>query len=150
MVHTHYGRLLVMAALSFIAMYILMYAMTDALDNVFANVNQLYMAGLMAAPMVVIELLLMKAMFPNKKLNGLILITSLVAMALFYTGIRKQTAIDDTQFIRSMIPHHSGAILMCNEATITDPELLKLCESISRSQQAEISQMKAILARLTK
>lgn len=148
--HTHYGRLLVMAALSFIAMYILMYAMTDALDNVFANVNQLYMAGLMAAPMVVIELLLMKAMFPNKKLNGLILITSLVAMALFYTGIRKQTAIDDTQFIRSMIPHHSGAILMCNEATITDPELLKLCESISRSQQAEISQMKAILARLTK
>ena len=46
----HYGRLLVMTAISFIAMYVLMYAMVDRFANVFVNLNQVYMAGLMAAP----------------------------------------------------------------------------------------------------
>ncbi|MGD6497686.1 DUF305 domain-containing protein, partial [Xanthomonas citri pv. citri] len=55
----HYGRLLAMVVLSFLAMYALMYAMVDRWANVFGNINQFYMAGLMAAPMLIIELLLM-------------------------------------------------------------------------------------------
>ena len=46
-----------------------------------------------------------------------------------------------------MIPHHSGAILMCREASLRDPELKTLCQDIIRSQQQEIEQMKGILAR---
>ena len=42
----HYGRLIAMVAVSFIAMYILMYAMVDAFGNVYNSVNQAYMAGL--------------------------------------------------------------------------------------------------------
>jgi hypothetical protein len=49
-----------MAALSFIAMDILMYAMVDRPANVFPNLNQAYMADLMTAPMVIIELLVMR------------------------------------------------------------------------------------------
>ena len=63
-------------------------------------------------------------------------------------SIRDQTAISDRQFIRSMIPHHAGALLMCDEAPISDPELVELCKSIKESQQREIDQMKAILQRL--
>ena len=44
-------------------MYVLMYAMVDRMDNVVMNVNQLYMAALMAAPMVVIELVVMRGMY---------------------------------------------------------------------------------------
>ena len=62
----HYGRLLLMLALSFVAMYILMYAMVNSFANVYNNVNQVYMAGLMAAPMGVIELALMGAMYPRQ------------------------------------------------------------------------------------
>jgi uncharacterized protein (DUF305 family) len=47
-----------------------------------------------------------------------------------------------------MIPHHAGAILMCEEAPIQDPEIKQLRSSIIASQQAEIDQMKAILNRL--
>ena len=47
---SHYLRLLLMTVLSFIAMYILMYAMVDKFANVFPNFNQFYMAGLMASP----------------------------------------------------------------------------------------------------
>ena len=51
-----YFRLAGMTALSFISMYILMYAMVNSFDNVFNSVNQVYMAGLMTAPMILIEL----------------------------------------------------------------------------------------------
>lgn len=61
-----YGQLLMMAGLSFVSMYILMYAMVDAIGNVYPNFNQLYMAGLMTAPMVIIELSLMGPMYRNK------------------------------------------------------------------------------------
>jgi|TARA_B100001105_G_C22331816_1_gene417257 uncharacterized protein (DUF305 family) len=46
-----------------------------------------------------------------------------------------------------MIPHHSGAILMCEQATLTDPEIKALCRGIVDGQRQEIAQMEAILAR---
>lgn len=144
----HYRHLLIMAVLSFIAMYILMYAMVNVLDNVFNNFNQFYMAGLMTAPMVLIELFVMRSMYPDKRRNALIIVGSIIAALVFFLLIRQQTAISNTQFLRSMIPHHGGAILMCEQAQIDDPEIKELCETIISSQQAEIDQMKAILSEL--
>jgi uncharacterized protein (DUF305 family) len=144
----HYGRLLLMALLSFASMYVLMYAMVNAFANVYANLNQFYMAGLMAAPMVVIELALMGAMYGDRRKNVVILAFSLTLLITFWTFIRQQTAITDRQFLRSMIPHHAGAILMCQEAPIRDPEIKRLCGAIISSQQSEIDQMKAKLADL--
>lgn len=144
----HYRNLLWMAVLSFIAMYILMYSMVNTLDNVLNNVNQIYMAGLMAAPMVPIEILLMKSMYPDKKRNMLIIVISLIVGLAFFFLIRQQGAVADRQFLRSMIPHHSGAILMCEQANIQDAEVKELCKTIISSQQEEIDQMKAKLAEL--
>jgi uncharacterized protein (DUF305 family) len=47
-----------------------------------------------------------------------------------------------------MIPHHSGAVLMCERAQVRDPEIKQLCGDIIRSQAQEIDQMKAIMKRL--
>ena len=68
--------------------------------------------------------------------------------ALFFLFIRNQTAIRDAEFLRSMIPHHAGAILMCEQASIQDAEIKELCSNILSGQQAEIRQMKAKLAAL--
>jgi hypothetical protein len=144
----HYIRLAIMTVLMFIAMYILMYAMVDRIENVYPNVNQFYMAGLMTAPMVLIEFAVMWAMYPNRAVNLAIAAVSLVLFIGFWFGIREQTAVQDEQFVKSMIPHHAGAILMCEEASITDPEINALCKQIIASQQAEIGQMKTILTRL--
>jgi uncharacterized protein (DUF305 family) len=141
----HYRQLGIMTALSFIAMYILMYAMVDAIENVYMSFNQVYMAGLMAAPMVLIELAVMRAMYRDKRLNVALAGAAVVALVLFFLLIRRQTAIGDRQFLRSMIPHHAGAILMCGEASVQDPEIKRLCQSILSSQQAEIDQMKTLL-----
>jgi uncharacterized protein (DUF305 family) len=148
MEHNHYPRLTVMIALSFIAMYVLMYAMVNAFANVYNSFNQFYMAGLMTAAMVIIELLVMGTMYRNRKVNALILGASVLALVGCWVAIREQAAISDKQFLRSMIPHHAGALLMCGEASIEDPEIQALCRSIKSSQQSEIDQMKAILNRL--
>jgi uncharacterized protein (DUF305 family) len=145
---SHYKKLAIMAVLSFISMYILMYSMVNKFENVVLNINQFYMAGLMASPMIFIEVLLMKMMYKDKKLNTIIIITSVVALVGFFFAIRKQAAVSDKQFLKSMIPHHSGAILMCEQADIKDPEVKKLCETIISSQRDEIGQMKAKLEEL--
>jgi hypothetical protein len=143
----HYVNLLLMVALSFGAMYILMYSMVNAYANVYNNLNQFYMAGLMAAPMLTIELLVMRAMYKNKRLNAVLMAVSLLASAAFFFCIRRQTVISDDHFLRSMIPHHAAAILMCQEAPIDDPDIKELCRNIVTSQQAEIDQMKDLLTR---
>jgi uncharacterized protein (DUF305 family) len=146
----HFVHLLIMTALSFVSMYVLMYAMVDRVSNVYGNLNQLYMAGLMTAPMVLIEMAVMGAMYGNKRLNAAIMIAGTVLGLLFFVGIRQQTAIADTQFLKSMIPHHAGALLMCNESSIADAKILELCKTILAGQQSEIDQMKTILTRLDK
>jgi uncharacterized protein (DUF305 family) len=125
-----------------------MYAMVDSLANVYPNLNQAYMAGLMVAPMAILELLLMGGMYPNKKWNVVIIGLAALFLLLCWFGIREQTAITNKSFLRSMIPHHAGAILMCNKAPITDAELRTLCSNIVKSQQQEIDQMKNMLQRL--
>ena len=141
----HYARFGVMLLLSFLAMYALMYAMVDVLGNALPNLNQFYMAGLMVAPMAIIELLVMGGMYKNKKLNAGLMLISVIALIGFWLGIRQQVAIDDRQFLKSMIPHHAGALLMCEKNKLQDPDLQRLCGGIVSSQRAEIELMKAKL-----
>ncbi len=141
----HYKHLLIMTVLSFVSMYVFMYSMVNSFANVYSSLNQVYMAAVMTAPMVIIEVIVMRGMYQNKKKNVSILILSAVTLIVFFTFIRQQTAITDKQFLRSMIPHHAGAILMCEEAPLENPKLKELCKNIISSQQAEIEQMKSLL-----
>ena len=145
MKHNHYARLALMTAVSLVSMYVLMYSMTNTGRDVYNSLNQLYMAGLMTAPMVVIEMLLMSGMYQNKRLNAVVMAVSVLAGVVFFTFIRQQVAISDQQFLRSMIPHHSGAILMCEGASLDDQRIKDLCKTIIAGQQAEIDQMRAML-----
>ena len=146
----HYRRFLVMIGLHFIAMYILMYSMVNTLNNVFNSFNQVCMAALMTASMILIELPLMSSMYKSRRLNAIILAVGAAVLIGSFLLIREQTLISDRQFLRSMIPHHAGAILMCEKASIEDREIKELCRKIISGQQAEIDQMKAKLNELAK
>jgi len=145
----HYMNLALMSALHFAAMYGLMYAMVNSFSNVYPNLNQFYMAGIMTAPMIIFELLLMGSMYENKRANSAIMAVGAVVLVGFFLFIRNQTAIGDAEFLRSMIPHHASAILMCEKAPIEDAEIKQLCANIISGQQAEIDQMKIKLAQLS-
>ncbi len=139
----YYYKLGFMAVLSFVSMYVLMYSMVDRFSNMIPNINQFYMAGLMTMPMIIIELTLMHSMYMNKKLNVLLIGISAVLLMAFLMFIRRQTAVSDEQFLKSMIPHHAAAILMVRETELKDPELQKLAIKIIEAQQKEIEFMKA-------
>ena len=89
----HYHHLLIMTVLSFISMFILMYAMVDRFANVFVSYNQFYMAGLMTAPMVLIELAVMRSMYTSAKWNVAIIVATVVALIFFFMAIRVQLAV---------------------------------------------------------
>lgn len=144
----HYLRLGLMLAGSFVAMFVLMYAMVNTTSNALPNLNQAYMAALMTAPMLVLELLVMGHMYPSKRINLVLIVVGFIVLGLSWWAIRAQGAIGDRQFLRSMIPHHAGAILMCEKATVRDPEVRNLCARIVASQRAEIAQMRAKLRAL--
>ncbi|WP_447954402.1 DUF305 domain-containing protein [Sphingopyxis chilensis] len=128
-------------------MYLVMFVMIDRLSSFYNNLNMFYMTLMMVSPMVVLMVLAMRDMFPSKRLNTLLLLGSAVAFFGSFALIRTQTTIGDTAFLRSMIPHHSGAILMCEQAKLSDPEVRQLCSGIITGQKSEIDQMKQILKR---
>lgn len=133
--------------LDFIIMYLVMYTMIASLNHFYFNLNNVYMTLMMVSPMAILMLVFMRSMYPSKRTNLVIGGAAALVFAISFYGMRTQAAVGDTEFLRSMIPHHSGAVLMCREASLTDPEVLALCEGIVRSQQQEIAQMKAILER---
>lgn len=59
----------------------------------------------------------------------------------------RQAGIDDRQFLRSMIPHHAGAILVCERAALTDSEVRRLCRQIIDVQEREVAEMNVMLTR---
>lgn len=146
--HAPYRDLFLVSILHFVVMYAVMYTMVNEAGDIVLNLNFVYMTGMMLAPMVILMPLTMSMMYPNKKRNAAIVLTMSLIFVAFYFFTRQQTFINDKEFVRSMIPHHSGAILMCREANIRDMELKNLCTEIMESQKREVNQMKEILKRL--
>jgi hypothetical protein len=144
---TAYRNFAIEMAIDFTIMYFVMYTMIDTVAHLYLNVNNVYMTLMMVAPMALLMLLSMRSMFSSKTWNMAIGVAAVVIFVLSYAGMRTQAGVGDRQFLRSMIPHHSGAILMCQQASLTDPEILALCRDIVQSQQAEIAKMQALLVR---
>ena len=137
-----YKRFALMAVAMFVAMYFIMYAMIDGLQNLIPNINNLYMTLLMVSAMLVIELWIMKGMYQNKKINRVIITFSLAIGVFSWFGIREQINVGDKQFVKGMIPHHAAAVLMSEKAKLTDPELIELQKNILETQAKEIEFMK--------
>ncbi|SMQ67557.1 protein of unknown function [Devosia lucknowensis] len=150
--HSGHGRPYLMfwinMVLGLIVMYVVMFSMIDGWHDYRNNLNMFYMAVTMWAPMGIFMLATMPGMFPNKRMNVVLYVALILLTVLSFWGTRAQALIDDRQFVDSMIPHHSGAILMCREADLEDAELVALCGEIIEAQRREIEQMQAIGDRL--
>lgn len=144
----NYRKFLLMLALSFVIMYVVMYLNTYEFDHVYFSLTRFYMTVLMVTAMAVVMLLLMPMMYPNKTLNGIIMGASLTLFLGALIMVRSQTFVNDTRWMKAMIPHHSIAILTSERATIQDPEVRKLADGIIAAQKREIEEMKVLIKRL--
>lgn len=142
-----YAKLALAVSINTVIMFFLTYALIDRLDHFHFNINRVYMALMMVAPMIVVMILVMWSMYRNTTLNYVLLAAFAGLFVVTFTLARTQTPVGDEQFLRSMIPHHSSAILMCQRSDISDPEIVKLCGEIVEAQEREIAQMNSILQR---
>ena len=142
-----YTRLGIELAIDFAIMYLVMYTMIATIDHLRLNLNNVYMTLMMVSPMAIVMMVSMRPMFPARRANLVLGVIAAVVFVASFAAMRTQAAIGDSEFLRAMIPHHSGAILMCEQAKIADPEIVALCGNIVRSQTQEIAQMEALLKR---
>ena len=140
-----YWRFAAMIATSTVVMYGLMYLNTYALEQVFWSETGAWMALLMGATMSVIMLGYMLAMYPRKGLNLAIFGGSVVVFALSLWLVRSQATVDDIEYMKAMIPHHSIAILTSGRAQISDPRVRKLADEIIEAQEREIAEMRYLV-----
>lgn len=143
-----YKKFMIMMLISFLIMYLVMFLNMDKSSHYHTSTTRIYMALLMVAPMAVVMMVMMGKMYPNKKLNTTIVISSIVLFGLILAALRTQTPIGDAQYMKAMIPHHSSAIMVSKHADLRDPEVKKLSEQIIKSQEEEIAQMETILERM--
>ncbi|MCA9288164.1 MAG: DUF305 domain-containing protein [Phycisphaerales bacterium] len=143
--HRPYLALLVSLAVSYAAMYLIMFAMADRWSHVYFNLSNVYMAGLMAGSMLPIMLATMPGMFKNKRASVGLWVASVAILGLFWMLLRTEAGVGDRQFLRAMIPHRSAAIQMVKESSITDPRVRRLADQIIEAQEREIAEMQALL-----
>ena len=140
-----YITLLISLAISYVVMFAIMFSRVNEWSNLFLSLNQVYMTGLMISTMLIIMLVTMRSMYQNKKLNLVLLALGTLLILMFWTLVRTQTGVGNQQFLRSMIPHHAAAILVCQQSSLTNPRIEELCTEIVQTQKEEIRIMKELM-----
>lgn len=146
----NYKKFVLMLLVSYIVMYVVMYLDDDQIDHIYLNMTRFYMTLIMISAMALIMLGMMRMMYQNKRLNAMIVVSSIAVFTSALVGVRTQAGIGDVQYMKGMIPHHSIAIMTSKHAKLKDPEVKKLSRDIIDAQEKEIAEMKRLLSRLKK
>lgn len=139
--HTSYGRLAAMIATSTVVIFGLMYINTSTFDHFRWSETRFYMALLMGGTMAFIMLGFMLCMYRSTKTNIAIFVLAIATFAGSLALVRSQVTVQDSSWMRAMIPRHSIAILPSEHAEIDDVRVCELARSIIEAQQREINEM---------
>lgn len=141
-----WGRFAAMIATSVAIMFFLMYQLVYSPDHAMFSLNRLLASLIMGAVMTAVMLGFMWKMYEGQGTKiAIVAASALVAVGLLAIN-RNQALIGDTEFMKSMIPHHSIAINNSRRASISDPRVRELADKIIASQVREIAEMKALIA----
>lgn len=143
-----YQRFAAMIVGSTVVMFGLMYLNTYALSHIAYSQTRMWMAFVMGAAMAFVMLGFMWSMYRNRRVNFAILLSAAAIFAIALWLVRSQETVDDTSYMKAMIPHHSIAILTSERAHLKDPEVRRLADGIIDAQVREIEQMKRMITRL--
>ena len=143
-----YAKFGAMVATSTLVMLGLMYLNTYQADHIYFSETRAYMALAMGATMCVVMLLFMLGMYTNGRVNIGIFAGAAIVFSLALWLVRSQETVHDVSWMKSMIPHHSIAILTSERAHLSDPRVRKLADGIIEAQRKEIAEMKALIKEL--
>ena len=143
-----YPKFWLIMGVSFVVMHAVMYLNVYLWDHVAASLiseMRFYMTSLMILAMMALMLGMMWDMYHDKRKNYGILAFAGIGFAVVLTLTRSQWLVDDRSWMKSMIPHHSIAILTSERADIDDVRVRELAEEIIRAQRREIAEMEWLL-----
>lgn len=131
---------------SFIIQFIVMSTiMTNNIHNITFSLGKFYISVVMALLMGLMEI----AMYDTQMntLSTIYYIVFMFLLVIFLYLYRNQVYIEDSEYLKEMIEHHSMAILTSEEILQkTKSERVKrLAENISTTQQKEIEIMKQLI-----
>ena len=141
-----WGRFAAMIATATVIMFFLMYQLVYEAGHLTFSVNRLISSLVMGAVMSVVMLGFMWSMFEGNGLKVAILAGSAVLGIALLLANRSEVLMNDTRFMKSMIPHHSIAINNARKADLSDPRVRKLADEIIASQVREIRTMQLLIA----
>ncbi|QKG72606.1 DUF305 domain-containing protein [Erythrobacter mangrovi] len=139
-----------MIATSVVAMFVLTYFNSWRIDHNFFSQTRMWMALMMGMAMIIIMLGFMWGMYRSTMAKALVMGAALIGGATFLYLVRSQDTVDDTAWMKAMIPHHSIAVLTSARANLSDPRVRKLADGIIAAQVKEIEEMKLLIADIEK
>ncbi|WP_394002590.1 DUF305 domain-containing protein [Luteimonas sp. WGS1318] len=134
-----------MIAASTVIMFFLMYQLVYAPDHATFSVTRLVSSLVMGCVMAVLMLAFMWNMYEGRATKITVLVGAIVFGLVLLLVNRDQSLIDDSRFMKAMIPHHSIAINNARKARISDPRVRELADRIIESQVREIREMKLLV-----
>lgn len=140
-----WGRFTAMIVTSTVIMFLLMYQLVFSLDHMMLSLNRLIASLVMACVMAIVMLGYMWSMYKGLTTKVAVVVAAAMLGAILLYVNRSQAVIDDTRFMKAMIPHHSIAVNNARKASISDPRVRRLADQIIESQVREIIEMKLLI-----
>ena len=141
-----YARFGAMIATSTVVMYLVSYLNVFDVAHIQFSEERLYMALTMGGAMGIVMMAWMWGMYANRRWNIGVLAASALLMVVATFLSQSQILVEDDNYMRGMIPHHSIAILTSERSGIRDVRVRELADEIIDAQRREIAEMEWLLA----
>lgn len=128
--------------------FALLYVKTHSFEHLYWSETRFYMALVMGGAMTVVLTAFMFRVYGNTAVNLVVLSAGICIFAGSLYLVRSQSTVDQVEWMKEMIPHHSSAILTSQRANIADDRVRQLAEEIIRTQQLQIEQMQQLITEL--
>lgn len=136
-----YLRFAAMILTAMVVMYFVMFTGSWEWSHVRFSQSRVFMTLTMGGTMGLIMLGWMLGMYKSWKANIAVIVTSVVLIGGGIALDRSQITVNDTAFMRAMIPHHSLAITRAERFQNQDVRVCELAVEISKAQRREILEM---------
>uniref|UniRef100_A0A6C0HA40 DUF305 domain-containing protein n=1 Tax=viral metagenome TaxID=1070528 RepID=A0A6C0HA40_9ZZZZ len=131
----------------FIQYYVMSVIMTNDMTNIRNSLGKVYMSGMMALLMGIVEVAMND--YYMKMISAKYYIVLFILLGLLYYMYKTQQYIYDRDYLNEMIEHHSMALTTSGEILkkTSDPKVKILASKIINTQEDEIQYMKSLLGK---